>query len=211
MEKFHRLRLAKSWVHFQEPEIALGRRYQPFPRAGIYLFDGSRAYLSLLLKQAIPAKVAGVKEILLTAPPGQDEKIHPALLVAAQEAGVTDIYRLGGPQAIAALAYGTETIPKVDVITGPGDVYVTLAKKQVSDRVRIEEINPRSELVIIADEQASAEVIALDLLAQAEQYSLAAAILLTTDISVSDHKGQKLIKQLLTRRAHRTRSHESIN
>jgi histidinol dehydrogenase len=196
MEKFHLLRLAKSWVHFQEPEIALGRRYQPFPRAGIYLFDGSRAHLSLLLKQAIPAKVAGVKEIILTAPPGQDDKIHPALLVAAQEAGVTDIYRLGGPQAIAALAYGTETIAKVDVITGPGDVYVTLAKKQVSDRVRIEEINPRSELVIIADAQAPGEVIALDLLTQAEQHPLAAAILLTTDLQLAQRVNEKIILEL---------------
>jgi histidinol dehydrogenase len=196
MEKFHRLRLAKSWVHFQEPEIALGRRYQPFSRAGIYLFDGSRAHLSILLKQAIPAKVAGVKEIILTAPPGQDEKIHPALLVAAQEAGITDIYRLGGPQAIAALAYGTETIPKVEVITGPGDVYVTLAKKQVSDRVRIEEINPRSELVIIADEQAPGEVIALDLLAQAQQHPLAAAILLTTDLQLAQRVNERIILEL---------------
>lgn len=196
MTAFHRLKLPKSWVHFQEPAIALGKRYHPLDRAGIYLFDGSKAYLSLLLRHTVPAKVAQVKQIVLAAPAAQNGKIHPALLVAAQESGVEDIYRVGGPQAIAALAYGTETIPPVDAIVGPGDVFVTAAKKQVSDRVRVDGIVPNSELVILADSDANPDLVALDLLAQAEQHPLAAAILLTPSLALAEAVKAKICQRL---------------
>lgn len=196
MADFHRLRLPKSWVHFPDNEITLGKRYHPLERAGIYLGDGGRADLSLLLRQAIPAQVAQVPQVILMAPPGQNGKIHPAILVAAQESGIKDIYRVGGPQAIASLAYGTETIPRVDVITGYGDIDVTLAKQLVSDLVRIEGITPKSELVIIADVTANPDLVALDLLAQAEHHPLAAAILLTTDLELAQAVNTKISQEL---------------
>ncbi|MBR8830152.1 MAG: Histidinol dehydrogenase [Chroococcopsis gigantea SAG 12.99] len=176
---FHRQRIPKSWVQFQGDDVAIGKRYKPLDSVGIYIPDGSRAHLSLVLLQAIPAVVAGVKNIILVCQPDRDLKIHPAILVAAQEAGVKEIYRVGGPSAIAALAYGTQTIPKVDLITGVGDLYVSLAKKLLIDRVRVNSLHNAAELMILADATANPKQIAFDLLSSAEQSSLASAILLT--------------------------------
>ncbi|MBV8887221.1 MAG: histidinol dehydrogenase, partial [Chroococcidiopsidaceae cyanobacterium CP_BM_RX_35] len=126
IEAFHRQRLPRSWVQFGDDEVVLGKRYTPVDRAGLYIPGGRAAYPSTVLMNAIPAKVAGVPRLVIVTPPGMGKAINPAVLVAAQEAGVAEIYRVGGAQAIAALAYGTETIPKVNVIAGPGNIYVTL-------------------------------------------------------------------------------------
>jgi len=181
IEAFHRQRVPKTWVHFGEDEVVLGKRYTPVDRAGLYIPGGRACYPSTVLMNAIPAKVAGVPRIVMVTPPGPDKVINPAVLVAAQEAGIGEIYRIGGSQAIAALAYGTETIPKVDVITGPGNIYVTLAKKLVYGTVGIDSLAGPSEVLIIADSSANPIHIAADLLAQAEHDPLAAAILITTD------------------------------
>jgi histidinol dehydrogenase len=181
IEAFHRQRIPKSWVHFGDDEVVLGKRYNPVDRAGLYIPGGRAAYPSTVLMNAIPAKVAKVPRIVMVTPPAEAGKINPAVLVAAQEAGITEIYRVGGAQAIAALAYGTQTLPKVDVITGPGNIYVTLAKKMVYGTVGIDSLAGPSEVLIIADRHAHPVHVAADLLAQAEHDPLAAAILLTPD------------------------------
>lgn len=181
IEAFHRQRIPRSWVQFAGDQVVLGKRYTPVDRAGLYIPGGKAAYPSTVLMNAIPAKVAKVRQIVMTTPPGPDKKIPPAVLVAAQEAGIEEIYRVGGAQAIAALAYGTETIPKVDVITGPGNIYVTLAKKLVYGTVGIDSLAGPSEVLVIADSSANPVYLAADLLAQAEHDTMAAAILLTTD------------------------------
>ncbi|MCT7956484.1 histidinol dehydrogenase [Laspinema palackyanum] len=185
IEAFHRQRVPKSWVQFGEDEVVLGKRYTPVDRAGLYVPGGRAAYPSTVLMNAIPAQVAGVPRIVICTPPGPEKTVNPAVLVAAQEAGIEEIYRVGGAQAIAALAYGTETIPKVDVITGPGNIYVTLAKKQVFGTVGIDSLAGPSEVLIIADSQGNPAHIATDLLAQAEHDPLAAAILITTDAQIA--------------------------
>jgi histidinol dehydrogenase len=197
IEAFHRLRVPKSWVHFGEDEVVLGKRYTPVDRAGIYVPGGRAAYPSTVLMNAIPAKVAKVPRIVMATPPGEGGKIPPAVLVAAQEAGVSEIYRVGGAQAIAALAYGTETLPQVDVITGPGNIYVTLAKKLVYGKVGIDSLAGPSEVLIIADRQADPTHIAADLLAQAEHDSMAAAILLTTEADLASKVQHEVEKQLI--------------
>jgi len=196
IEAFHRQRIPRSWVQFEEDEVVLGKRYTPVDRAGLYVPGGRGAYPSTVLMNAIPAKVAQVPRIVMVTPPGEDLKINPAVLVAAQEAGVEEIYRVGGAQAIAALAYGTETIPKVDVITGPGNIYVTLAKKMVYGKVGIDSLAGPSEVLIIADGEANPVYIASDLLAQAEHDPMAAAILLTTSSTLAQQVQQEVIKQL---------------
>jgi histidinol dehydrogenase len=181
IEDFHRQRVPKSWVTFGDLDVVLGKRYTPVDRAGIYVPGGRASYPSTVLMNAIPAKVAGVPQIVMMTPPGADPTLNPAVLVAAQVAGIEEIYRIGGAQSIAALAYGTETIPKVDVITGPGNIYVTLAKKLVYGTVGIDSLAGPSEVLIIADRSANATHVAADLLAQAEHDPMAAAILITTD------------------------------
>lgn len=185
IETFHRQRVPKSWVQFGEDEVVLGKRYTPVDRAGLYVPGGRAAYPSTVLMNAIPALVAGVPRIVMCTPPGPEKSVNPAVLVAAQEAGIQEIYRVGGAQAIAALAYGTDTIPKVDIITGPGNIYVTLAKKQVFGTVGIDSLAGPSEVLIIADSQANPAHLATDLLAQAEHDPLAAAILITTDSQIA--------------------------
>jgi len=185
IEAFHRQRVPKSWVQFGEDEIVLGKRYTPVDRAGLYVPGGRAAYPSTVLMNAIPAKVAQVPRIVMVTPPGPEKAVNPAVLVAAQEAGIQEIYRIGGAQAIAALAFGTETIPKVDVITGPGNIYVTLAKKLVYGTVGIDSLAGPSEVLIIADEAANPVYVAADMLAQAEHDPMAAAILITTDGSLA--------------------------
>jgi histidinol dehydrogenase len=196
IEAFHRQRVPKSWVQFDDDDVVLGKRYTPVDRAGLYVPGGRAAYPSTVLMNAIPAKVAQVPHIVMVTPPGQDGRINPAVLVAAQEAGVEEIYRIGGAQAVAALAYGTETIPKVDVITGPGNIYVTLAKKMVYGTVGIDSLAGPSEVLIIADEQANPVHVAADLLAQAEHDPMAAAILLTTDALLAEKVQQEVDRQL---------------
>jgi histidinol dehydrogenase len=196
IEAFHRQRVPQSWVRFEEDDVVLGKRYTPVDRAGLYIPGGRAAYPSTVLMNAIPAKVAKVPRIVMVTPPGADLKIDPAVLVAAQEAGIEEIYRIGGAQAIAALAYGTETIPKVDVITGPGNIYVTLAKKMVYGTVGIDSLAGPSEVLIIADERANPIHVAADLLAQAEHDPMAAAILIATDIHLAERVQQEVSKQL---------------
>ena len=185
IEAFHRQRVPKSWVTFCADDVVLGKRYNPVDRAGIYVPGGRACYPSTVLMNAIPAKVAGVPQIAMVTPPGADKALNPAVLVAAQVAGVEEIYRVGGAQSIAALAYGTDTIPKVDVITGPGNIYVTLAKKLVYGTVGIDSLAGPSEVLIIADRQANPVHVAADLLAQAEHDPMAAAILITTDFQLA--------------------------
>jgi histidinol dehydrogenase len=158
----------------------LGRRWRPVDRAGIYVPGGRASYPSTVLMNAVPAIVAGVERLVMVTPPGPGGEPNPTVLAAAHLAGVRELYRVGGAQAIGALAYGTETIPRVDVITGPGNLYVTLAKKAVYGRVAIDSLAGPSEVLVIADHTAPAELVAADLLAQAEHDPLAAAILLTT-------------------------------
>ncbi|NEO08813.1 histidinol dehydrogenase, partial [Moorena sp. SIO3I8] len=185
IEAFHRQRVPKSWVQFGEDDVVLGKRYTAVDKAGLYVPGGRASYPSTVLMNAIPAKVAQVNQIIMVTPPRPDQSINPAVLVAAQEAGIHEIYRVGGAQAIAALAFGTETIPNVDVISGPGNIYVTLAKKLVYGIVGIDSLAGPSEVLIIADEKANPVHVAVDLLAQAEHDPMAAAILLTTDANLA--------------------------
>jgi histidinol dehydrogenase len=196
IEAFHRQRVPKSWVQFGDDEIVLGKKYTPVDRAGLYVPGGRASYPSTVLMNAIPAKVANVPRIVMVTPPGANLKIDPAVLVAAQEAGVDEIYRVGGAQAIAALAYGTNTIPNVDIITGPGNIYVTLAKKMVYGKVGIDSLAGPSEVLIIADRSANPSHLAADLLAQAEHDPMAAAILLTTEPDLASQVQDEVQKQL---------------
>lgn len=196
IERFHRQRLPKSWVTFEDNGVVLGKRYAPVARAGIYVPGGRASYPSTVMMNAIPARVAGVSRIVMVTPIGAEGQINPAVLVAAQEAGIQEIYQVGGAQAIAALACGTATIPNVDVITGPGNIYVTLAKKQVYGTVGIDSLAGPSEVLIIADHSANPIHVAADLLAQAEHDPLAAAILITTDHSIAQATALEVSRQL---------------
>ncbi|MDY6899508.1 MAG: histidinol dehydrogenase [Cyanobacteriota bacterium] len=197
IEAFHRQRIPKSWVNFDDDEVVLGKRYTPIDTAGLYVPGGRASYPSTVLMNAIPAKVAGVARRVMVTPPGAEKRISPAVLVAAREAGIEEIYRVGGAQAIGALAYGTQTIPKVNVITGPGNIYVTLAKKLVYGTVGIDSLAGPSEILIIADETANPVHVAADLLAQAEHDPMAAAILLTTDAGLAKNVQVALERQLV--------------
>ncbi|MGI0487365.1 histidinol dehydrogenase [Pantanalinema rosaneae CENA516] len=197
IEAFHRQRIPKSWVQFGDDEVVLGKRYTPVDRAGIYVPGGQAAYPSTVLMNAIPAKVAGVPRIVMMTPPSADKGVTPAVLVAAQEAGIEEIYRIGGAQAIGALAYGTETVPKVDVITGPGNIYVTLAKKLVYGTVGIDSLAGPSEVLIIADKSANPTYVAADMLAQAEHDQMAASILLTDDSVLARKVVDEVERQLV--------------
>ena len=196
IEAFHRQRTPKSWVTYGDDQVVLGKRFTPVDRVGVYVPGGKATYPSTVLMNAIPAKVARVPRLVMATPPGRDKMINPAVLVAAQEAGVTEIYRVGGAQAIAALAYGTETIPQVDMITGPGNIYVTLAKKLVYGVVGIDSLAGPSEVLVIADHTANPSHVAADLLAQAEHDSMAAAILITTAPELAKQVAVEVERQL---------------
>jgi histidinol dehydrogenase len=185
IEAFHQQRKPASWVQFGDQGVVLGKRYTPVDRAGLYVPGGRAAYPSTVLMNAVPAKVAGVPRIVMVTPPGENKQVNPAVLVAAQVAGIDEIYRVGGAQAIAALAYGTETIPNVHVISGPGNIYVTLAKKLVYGTVGIDALAGPSEVLVIADSTANPSHVAVDMLAQAEHDPMAAAILITTDATLA--------------------------
>lgn len=208
---FHQKQLPKSWAEPDQRGNVLGQLVRPLERVGIYVPGGTADYPSSVLMNAIPARVAGVKEIVMVAPPRRDGRLSPYTLVAAREAGVTEIYKIGGAQAIAALAFGTETIRKVDLITGPGNIYVTLAKKEVYGRVNIDMLAGPSEILIIADETANPRYLAADLLSQAEHDVLASSVLLTPSRELAEAVAGEVEKQLqaLERREIAAKSLES--
>ncbi len=181
IEAFHRKQLRNSWIDTKPDGSLLGQRILPLSVSGVYVPGGKAAYPSSVLMNVIPAKVAGVKRIIMTTPAGADGKVNPGTLVAAKIAGVDEIYKVGGAQAVAAMAFGTKSIPKVDKITGPGNIFVALAKKACFGYVSIDSIAGPSEILIIADETANPRYVAADLLSQAEHDELASAILITTD------------------------------
>lgn len=193
---FHRKQLNNSWFDTGSDGTVLGQIIRPLARVGIYVPGGTACYPSSVLMNAVPAQVAGVKEIVMVAPPTKDGNINPCTLVAAAEAGVTEIYKIGGAQAIAALAYGTETIKKVDLISGPGNIYVTLAKKMVYGQVGIDMLAGPSEIVVIADNSAEPKYVAADLLSQAEHDVLASAILLTPSADLADAVAMEIGRQV---------------
>ena len=174
----------------------LGRRWQPVHRAGLYVPGGRAAYPSTVLMNAIPARVAGVEQMVICSPAGADGQVNPVVLAAAHLAGVHTVMRIGGAQAIAAMAFGTESVPKVDVISGPGNIYVTLAKQAVYGQVGIDSLAGPSEVLIIADQSAKPEQVAADLLAQAEHDPLASSVLITTSHQLADVIGSAIAQQL---------------
>lgn len=177
---FHTKQLRTSWFDAKPDGTILGMKITALEKVGVYVPGGKAAYPSSVLMNVVPAKVAGVDQVIMTTPPGADGKVNPGTLVAADIAGVDVIYKVGGAQAIAALAYGTQSIPKVDKITGPGNIFVALAKKAVYGYVSIDSIAGPSEILVLADESANPRYVAADLLSQAEHDELASAILITT-------------------------------
>jgi len=195
---FHQKQLVNSWLDLDEQGVVRGQIIRPLNRVGIYVPGGRADYPSSVLMNAIPAVVAGVAEIVLVTPPGPGGKISPYALVAAAEAGVTEIYRIGGAQAVAALAYGTESIKAVDKIAGPGNIFVTLAKRYVFGQVDIDMLAGPSEVAIVADATVDPVYVAADLLSQAEHDPLAAAILFTPLVSLAQEVKKALADQLGT-------------
>ncbi len=192
IREFHRKQLKNSWIDTRPDGSILGQRILPIAVSGVYVPGGKAAYPSSVLMNVIPAKVAGVERIVMTTPAGADGKVNPGTLVAARIAGVDEIYKVGGAQAIAAMAFGTESIPKVDKITGPGNIFVALAKKACFGYVSIDSIAGPSEILVIADETANPRYVAADLLSQAEHDELASAILITTDEGVAKEVEQQI-------------------
>ena len=189
---FHKKQLRNSWIDTKPDGSILGQRILPIAVSGVYVPGGKAAYPSSLLMNVIPAKVAGVKRIIMTTPAGADGKVNPGTLVAASIAGVDEIYKIGGAQAIAAMAFGTESIPKVDKITGPGNIFVALAKKACFGYVSIDSIAGPSEILVIADETAKPRYVAADLLSQAEHDELASAILITTSRKLAEEVAEQI-------------------
>lgn len=189
---FHLKQRQNSWFDAKPDGSLLGQKITPLQRVGVYVPGGKAVYPSSVLMNVIPAKVAGVDEIIMTTPSGPNGKISPNTLVAANEAGVDEIYKVGGAQAIGALAYGTKSIPKVDKIVGPGNIYVALAKKAVYGHVSIDSIAGPSEILVIADEAANPRYIAADLLSQAEHDELASAILITTSEELAEQVSKEV-------------------
>lgn len=179
IRKFHSRQVRNSFIINDEPGIVMGQKVIPVDRAGLYVPGGTAAYPSTVLMDSIPAKIAGVKEVMIVTPPLPDGKINPVILAAAHVAGVDSIYKVGGAQAIAALAYGTESIPKVDKIVGPGNAFVAEAKKQVYGKVSIDMIAGPSEILIVSDDKTNPKHVAADLLSQAEHDKNASAVLVT--------------------------------
>lgn len=179
IRKYHEKQVQNSWFT-SENGIILGQKVTALEKAGVYVPGGKAVYPSSVLMNVLPAKVAGVDQIIMCTPPGRDGKVYPSTLVAANEAGVDKIYKVGGAQAIAAMAFGTESVPKVDKIVGPGNIYVALAKKAVFGYVSIDSIAGPSEILVLADETANPRYVAADLLSQAEHDEMASAILITT-------------------------------
>lgn len=185
IKKYHEKQAQNSWFT-TEDGVILGQKVTPLAVVGVYVPGGKAVYPSSVLMNVLPAKVAGVDRIIMCTPPGKDGKVYPSTLVAAHEAGVDEIYKVGGAQAIAAMAFGTESIPKVDKIVGPGNVYVALAKKAVFGYVSIDSIAGPSEILVLADETANPRYVAADLLSQAEHDEMASAILITTSVDLAE-------------------------
>ena len=196
IQEFHQRQrpqdIAVTGVHGEK----LGRRWRPVERAGLYVPGGRAAYPSTVLMNAVPAKVAGVNDIVICSPAGPDGQVNPVVLAAAHLSGVRTVMRIGGAQAVAAMAYGTESVPKVDVISGPGNLYVTLAKQAVYGQVGIDSLAGPSEVLVIADQSAVPSQVAADLLAQAEHDPLAAAVLITTNAALAETIGDEIARQL---------------
>ncbi|MBR5424310.1 MAG: histidinol dehydrogenase [Clostridia bacterium] len=185
IRKFHSRQVRNSFLISDTPGVVIGQKVIPVDRAGLYVPGGTAAYPSTVLMDAIPAKIAGVKEVCIVTPPGKDGKVNPVILAAARVAGVDKIYKVGGAQAIAALAYGTGSIPKVDKIVGPGNAYVAEAKKQVYGAVSIDMIAGPSEILIVADGKSNPRHVAADLLSQAEHDKMASAVLVTDSMPLA--------------------------
>lgn len=192
IREYHEKQRQYSWFDSKENGIILGQKVTPLQRVGVYVPGGKAVYPSSVLMNVVPAKVAGVSEIIMTTPPGKDGKICASTLVAATEAGVDRIYKVGGAQAIAALAFGTESVPKVDKIVGPGNIYVALAKKAVFGHVSIDSIAGPSEILVLADETANPRYVAADLLSQAEHDEMASAILVTTSRTLAEQVSKEI-------------------
>ncbi|MBP5158956.1 MAG: histidinol dehydrogenase, partial [Lachnospiraceae bacterium] len=186
IESFHRKQLRNTFVDMDREGIMLGQRIIPMARAGVYVPGGKAAYPSSVLMNVIPAKTAGVGEIVMTTPPAKDGRVYAQTLVAAREAGADKVFKIGGAQAIAALAFGTESVPRVDKIVGPGNIFVALAKKRVYGHVSIDSIAGPSEILVVADETANPRFVAADLISQAEHDELACATLITTSAELAD-------------------------
>lgn len=189
---YHEKQRQNSWFDSRPDGTILGQKVTPLRRVGVYVPGGKAAYPSSVLMNILPAKVAGVEEVIMVTPPGRDGKVEPTTLAAAHEAGADVIYKVGGAQAIGALAYGTQSIPKVDKIVGPGNIYVALAKKAVYGHVSIDAIAGPSEILVIADKTANPRYVAADLLSQAEHDELASAILLTTSSKLAEEVAKEV-------------------
>ncbi len=198
IEEFHKKQLPSSWFETREDGSILGQMVRPVDAAGLYVpggTGGSTPLVSSVLMNAIPARIAGVERLVLATPPGKDGKVSPYLLVAAREAGVSEVYRMGSAWAIAAMAFGTETVRPVDVIAGPGNIFVTVAKKLVSGTVGIDMIAGPSEILIIADHTAPPAYVAADMLSQAEHDAMATSVLLTTSVELAKQVCSQLTQQ----------------
>ena len=202
VKDYHMMQKQYSWFDSKPDGTMLGQKVTAIERVGVYVPGGKAAYPSSVLMNIIPAKVAGVEKIVMVTPPGKDGKVNPGTLVAADIAGVDEIYKVGGAQAIAALAFGTETIPKVDKIVGPGNIFVALAKKAVFGFVSIDSIAGPSEILVLADETANPRFIAADLLSQAEHDEMASAILVTTSQELAEAVSEEVdgFVQILSRK-----------
>ncbi|AMB91171.1 MULTISPECIES: histidinol dehydrogenase [Bacillus] len=195
---YHERQLTSSWFYHQKDGSMLGQKVTPLDAVGVYVPGGTAAYPSSVLMNVIPALVAGVERIVLVTPPGNDGRLSDAVLVAAKELGISEMYKMGGAQAIAALAYGTESIQPVDKITGPGNIYVALAKREVFGQVDIDMIAGPSEIAVLADETAAAHEVAADLLSQAEHDALASSILVTPSKGLAERVQAEVQAQLDT-------------
>ncbi|MGD9560537.1 MAG: histidinol dehydrogenase [Oscillospiraceae bacterium] len=193
---FHQRQVRQGFVVAERPGVVMGQKIRPIERVGVYVPGGTAAYPSTVLMDAIPAKVAGVEKIVMVTPPGKDGRVDAGILAAAHIAGVGEIYKVGGAQAIAALAYGTATVPKVDKIVGPGNLYVATAKKMLYGAVDIDMIAGPSDVLVVADETAKPAQIAADMLAQAEHDANAAAVLVTTSAALAEAVDKELERQL---------------
>lgn len=198
IREFHSKQVRNSFIINNQSGIIMGQKVMPVEKAGIYVPGGTAAYPSTVLMDSIPAKIAGVGEIVMVTPPGRDGKVNPAILTAARVAGIDKVFKVGGAQAVAALAYGTESIPRVDKIVGPGNAFVAEAKKQVYGQVSIDMIAGPSEILVVADGKSNPRFVAADLLSQAEHDKMAAAVLVTDSMELANAVAQEIEVQLKT-------------
>ncbi|MBP3347932.1 MAG: histidinol dehydrogenase [Clostridia bacterium] len=196
IREFHKRQVRNSFIINECDGIVVGQKVMPIEKAGLYVPGGTAAYPSTVLMDSIPAKIAGCKEIVITTPPNKEGKVNPVILAAAKIAGVDRIFKLGGAQAIAALAYGTQSVPKVDKIVGPGNAFVAEAKKQVFGRVSIDMIAGPSEILVVADRTSNPAFVAADLLSQAEHDKMASAVLVTDSMELAEAVSREIESQL---------------